>query len=372
MSLILTGTLAADLLRAKTTTEERFDEGECQCIFQDAYPASRVLENARASLEHGACHRALARARLASIDGSDLADPYALEVVIGRHKHVQRTLKVVPRYLSFPLASDSLLHVNPDLGMGADTYVTNPALTWLLASARMSGAEALAFATELCGTYSTRPHGLTLYHCPPATTPDYLQIRARAIREAALGRRIGGWEETEFAAPFIFGNSASPMETKAAIMLSLPVSRGGWGIEGLALNRRIELSRDQRRIANKSYLVIDGYLAREQLGYEYDSDEFHEGVAREERDRLRATAAQCLGLTLLSLTKNVIESEIRFTAFCDEFARLAGKRPRALGPRTLARRRALRRNLGLSVQDASHDTYDSVPLEAYEDTYSTL
>lgn len=365
MSLILTGTLAADLVRAKAVTQERVSADECQRVLGDAYPASKTVASVRTSLEQGACRRALMRARLADFDGSDLADAHDIEVVVERHEHVQKALQITPHYLSFPLASGSLLRVDPKFGLGVDTYLSNPALTWLLAASHMNRAEALAFAMELCGTYSTRPHGLALYHCPPATTSLYLRKHVRIIRDFAIDRRIGGWEAAEFAAPHILENSASPMETKAAVMLSLPVSRGGWGVKGLSLNQRIDLSRDQQRIASKPYLVIDGYLANGRLGYEYDSDEFHEGGAREEHDRLRATAAQCLGLTLLSLTKDVIENEVRFAAFCDEFARISGKQKRALGARTLERRRTLRRNLGLSVRGVRHDAYDDVPLEAY-------
>lgn len=366
MSLILTGTLASDLIRMHAVTHERLSAMECDQILRASYPSESAVAAIFASLHGGPAYRVFAQNGLANTNSDESTYPQALEVLVFRHTHVQRMDNVEARYYSAPLPAGSLLRVKPEFAFGADAFVTEPALTWLLASSRCDSIGALMIGMEMCGVYAEQPHGATRYDCVPATTPEQLRSRALAIRDAARSHRLAGWRGIEFALPYLLAHSASPMETKAAITLSLPISCGGWGIPGLSLNHRIDLTRDQQAIAGKPYLVIDGCLVGNRLGYEYDSDEFHTGTAKIERDRLRATAAQCLGMTLLSLTRDVIEDEVRFAAFCDEFSRLAGKRHRKLGARTLSRRLALRRRLGLHVQCVALGANEDVPIEVYE------
>ena len=372
MSVILSGILATDILRAKMVTRERFDARECRRIVEKAFPSAGSVSQIRQTLERGVRDGVSSPNRPTPAPMGSPPNIPTLEFVVSRHTHGPNVHASTLHYISLPLPAGSLLRVDPKLGFGMATYVVDPALNWLLASADCGRARSLEIAMELCGTYSVRPDGSVLYGCDHVCTPEYLRKRAHDIREVAFGHRIAGWEGLDYSMPYILSRSASPMETKAAIMLSLPVSRGGWGINGLELNRRIDLTRDQQVIAGKPYIVIDGYLAGGNLGYEYDSDEFHSGHVREERDRLRATAAQCFGTTLLSLTRDVIESTVRFAAFCDEFSRLAGKRKRPLGERTLDRRMALRHNLGLSMRDIWQTADEAVPVEAYRLDRSNL
>ena len=219
---------------------------------------------------------------------------------------------------------------------------------------------------EMCGTYSRSPERALLTQLQPACTPSALLHGVKELAHAAGGQRVPGLARALRMARYVLGSSASPMETKVAIMLSLPVAFGGWGVRGLLLNRRVELTNEQREIAGKPYLVLDGYLASGLIGYEYDSREYHDRTDRVYRDRVRITAAQCLDIKLLSLTADIVMDEERCASFCDEFSRLAGKRQRVLGARTIQRRHRLRERLGLPLGERYLFQDGEVPIEAYE------
>ena len=370
MAAILTGNLATSIVRIGAVSDELLDAKACNRILAHAYPSRETVRAIQDSVGAGACRSSLQRHGLRFVEeGASSPSPEsnpAYALVLPRNRSARPPLCGNVRYASFPLADESLLRVAPELDLGEETYVVSPALNWVLESARVDGVAALEIAMELCGTYTFSPERALLTQLPPACTPSALLHGVQELARAASGQRVPGLARALKMAPFALGSSASPMETKVAIMLSLPVSQGGWGVRGLLLNRRVELANEQREIAGKPYLVLDGYLAGGRIGYEYDSREYHDRTDRGYRDRVRVTAAQCLDIKLLSLTADIVMDEERCTSFCDEFARLAGKRQRVLGTRTIQRRRRLRQRLGLPLGKHYLLSDGEVPLEAYE------
>ncbi len=380
MAAILAGNLATSIVRIGAVTDERLDAKACNRILAHAYPSREAARAIQGSVGAGACKSFLRRHGLKLVEApasapADASDPApvpmsaqasAFAFVLPRNRSARPPLPEHVRYASCPLADESLLRVAPELDLGEETYVVSPALNLVLESARMDDVDALEIAMETCGTYVLSSEGALLTQLPSACTPSSLVHGVQELARAASGQRMPGLARALRMAPFALGSSASPMETKVAIMLSLPVSFGGWGVQGLVLNRRMELTNEQREIAGKPYLVLDGYLASGHIGYEYDSREYHDRADRDYRDRVRVTVAQCLDIKLLSLTADIVMDEERCTSFCDEFARLAGKRPRTLGMRTIQRRHRLRQRLGLPLGERSLFQDGEVPLEAYE------
>ncbi len=119
-----------------------------------------------------------------------------------------------------------------------------------------------------------------------------------------------------------FDGSASPMETSLALLLTLPLEFGGFGLPRPQLNVPIDVS-----ISGGRMTVTPDFLWREQrVALEYDSDEFHVNKGREQagRDALRANA-------LLAVGYRVFRATTQMTRTLEGVAVLAGQLAAALG-----------------------------------------
>ena len=119
-----------------------------------------------------------------------------------------------------------------------------------------------------------------------------------------------------------FDGSASPMETSLALLLTLPLEFGGFGLPRPQLNVPIDVSASCGQMT-----VTPDFLWREQrVALEYDSDEFHVNKGREQagRDALRANA-------LLAGGYRVFRATTQMTRTLEGVAVLAGQLAAALG-----------------------------------------
>lgn len=119
-----------------------------------------------------------------------------------------------------------------------------------------------------------------------------------------------------------FDGSALPMETSLALLLTLPLEFGGFGLPRPQLNVPIDVP-----ISGGQMTVTPDFLWREQrVALEYDSDEFHVNKGREQagRDALRANA-------LLAGGYRVFRAATQMTRTLEGMAVLAGQLAAALG-----------------------------------------
>lgn len=119
-----------------------------------------------------------------------------------------------------------------------------------------------------------------------------------------------------------FDGSASPMETSLALMLTLPLEFGGFGLPRPQLNAPINVS-----VPGGQMTVTPDFLWREQsVAFEYDSDEFHANKGREQagRDALRANALLVGGYRVFRATTQMVRT-------LEGVALLAGQLAAALG-----------------------------------------
>lgn len=160
---------------------------------------------------------------------------------------------------------------------------------------------ATVLACEFAGGYRLGSLGdpAVRYSCKPV-------MGARTLRELLAGvgpnpaaRRAG------VVADLMLEGSASPMETALALMLTLPVDFGGFGIAKPRLNARIRLDEAESGLQS----VKPDYLWPEaRLALEYDSAEFHaeKGAVLAARDAARANALAVAGYRVLRVaTRNV-------------------------------------------------------------------
>lgn len=247
--------------------------------------------------------------------------------------------------LPFEATSD----VTDDLG------ITTPAFTMVQMAAQAGFTRTLLLASELCGSYAVYPapepirsllqriasrgrlksfqgwrpcmdgegRVTDLWQRDPLTTPEELGAMAAAAeghRGAATLRKVA-----EAVVPL----AASPFETQAGLLLSLPRRLGGEGFDGLSHNEKVELSRDAKLVGQRQCCYCDIYWP-DGLDVECQSAQYHDNLDGFLSDAERAAALQLMGVNVLPLTNAQLTDPYRFDAFCDAVALARGikRKPR--------------------------------------------
>lgn len=86
---------------------------------------------------------------------------------------------------------------------------------------------------ELCGRYAVSREGAISSRCP-------LTSASRLRRFVGQAEGMRGVKKARRALRFVMDDSASPMETSLALLLSMPRSLGGYGLPRPVMNLRID------------------------------------------------------------------------------------------------------------------------------------
>ncbi len=119
---------------------------------------------------------------------------------------------------------------------------------------------------------------------------------------------------------YILDNSASPMETALALMVTGPARIGGMGFKGATLNHRVNTAHGERR--------IDLLWAEQKFGLEYQGFDSHEGWTNRVKDDRRRNAIAAEGIDIASVYYQDLASPFHFDALVGNIARIMNKRVR--------------------------------------------
>ncbi len=195
-------------------------------------------------------------------------------------------------------------------------FISCPELTFREAANDLNLIQLIRLGYELCGFYSLNPNTAKLKPAilsrKPRTTPEMI--------ESYLQRCPNGPNRQKAikAAELILPASASPMETNLPMLLSLPTSLGGFGLPAPKLNYPIRISSDELASRTASDPLAAGKLPSEktlrcdlcwpdkQFALEYDSDQFHSGREKLNKDSRRRALLESAGIHVVSVTKKQI------------------------------------------------------------------
>lgn len=149
--------------------------------------------------------------------------------------------------------------------------------------------------------------------------------------------------------PYLADGSASPRETKQALVLGLPHRHGGYGLGVPRMNYLVKASPAARALTGKSCFRCDLCWPGAKLDVEYQSRWAHEGEAKRLEDSRRANALASMGWTVVSITNDELDSLVATDAIADTIRRHMGKRSQVRVVDYHARKLKLRRQLGLPV-----------------------
>ena len=192
--------------------------------------------------------------------------------------------------------------------MHVDTglFVSSPEFCFLQLANQLPLVKLIELGYELCGTYSLPTAGdpdipaRGFYSRQPLTSTDRLDAFIAGMPN------VKGRKKALRALRYILDSSASPMETKLSILLTLPYLLGGFGLITPELNGRIIIPKAIRKSASRASFACDLYWPDYALAVEYDSDQYHTGSKRIADDAKRKNALASLGVTIITITKQQI------------------------------------------------------------------
>ncbi|MCL2529448.1 MAG: endonuclease domain-containing protein [Coriobacteriia bacterium] len=234
------------------------------------------------------------------------------------------------------------------MNVGEDFGVSSPEFCFLQMAERLTLIELVELGYELCGVYSLPLLGdknvpkKGFYNRQALTSAKKLE----AFLESTKGAR--GHKKAERALRYLLDGSASPMETKLAIFLTLPYKLGGFGFSPPKLNRQVKLVKSARKYFKKDYYVCDLFWPETKTAVEYDSDFCHTGSERIADDSNRRSALNLMGVNVVSVTRQQLFSPVGFEGVVRVISKHLEKRLRFEENSFAAEHRKLRNQL-LSV-----------------------
>jgi len=189
------------------------------------------------------------------------------------------------------------------MNTGKRFVVSSPEFCFLQMAEQMDLVELIELGYELCGNYSLplpndkQKPKKGFYDRSSLTNTTKLGMFLKSMPGAR------GHRKAMRALQYLQDGSASPMETKLAMFLTLPYKLGGYGFSIPKLNHRILLSKTERKYFSKEYYVCDLFWPETKTAVEYDSDLFHTGSDRIANDSKRRNALTSIGVSVITVTK---------------------------------------------------------------------
>lgn len=222
-----------------------------------------------------------------------------------------------------------------------DVYLSSPEFSFLQMASCLSLTKLIELGMELCGTYSPGDDdGQTGLIRRQALT-DIAQLESFiATNPYKHGSRIAAK-----ALSLMQAGSASPMETFLWMRLCLPPRYGGRGFPPALLNYPVLLDKKGQRTTGKNELRCDLYFPQGKVAIEYDSTEFHTAEDRIVSDSVRRGALECLGISVITITRHEYFTYNEFEGKVRQLAKLMGMRLRRPTEKQSALRQKLRNEL---------------------------
>lgn len=196
-----------------------------------------------------------------------------------------------------PLPSRSVIRVKREL------YVISPELCFILAARSMPFAELVRLGFELCAKYRKDPLDPQLQ---VSVTPVTNVSRLNKYLNSASG--INGVKLAKRAVKYVLDNSNSYMETNLALLGSLPISEGGYGLPRPILNHVIKLTQAGAEFLGRNTCEADEVWLERKVALEYDSTFYHLERDQFMLDKKRSTAMALSGFKVLNVTANNVKS----------------------------------------------------------------
>ncbi len=228
--------------------------------------------------------------------------------------------------------------------LARNVFVCSPELALLqIAASGISRIALLELAYETCGTYRRALcDGGAVFNVAPFCAKERIGAFARkhpSLRGSKIISKL---------LPYLANESASPQETKLALLFCLPLRFGGYGFKTPVMNYVVPSSDHAYAIAKRAFFRCDICWPEWKIDLEYQSAFAHAGEPARIRDSRRTNALASMGWTTIGVTGDEIESASACDAIAKAIRTAMGKRQNRLPSSYALRQQELRWELGLS------------------------
>lgn len=334
-------TIACATSTPEEATRIYFGHATALQILRAAKQAELVSPRRRAqTLPHHAPAARELQHRIERLESShpDLTFTKPIHVLVGS-PNCRASHACKPQVCAKPLSNDSLLRLE------RQTFVTAPELSLVqMAAQEHDWVSLLKLEWEARGSYQTkRTSSRSAYQVAPLTS-------VRALRAyVSKHPSTKGAHKIARHLPYLADGSASPRETKLALILGLPIMYGGYGLGIPRMNHKVLASGTARAISGRKGFRCDLCWPEAKLDVEYQSRENHEGETNRVRDSRRTNALVAMGWTVICITNDELDSMFATDAIAQSIRLKLGKRMQMRVSDHHARKLKLRRKLGLPV-----------------------
>jgi len=222
-------------------------------------------------------------------------------------------------------------------------YISSPELCFVQMANKLSQARLVELGINLCAKYYLHPRSGEIFEREPITTVAKLKAYLERIDSSYHGVR-----NAQRALKWVVDNTASPMESRCAILIHYSKRYGGCGFPLIEANHRVNPG-SFKHLAEQGYFEIDGCWPDKFTGYEYLGDKEHQDLAKDMR---RIDALSALGWHIVTFNKKVCYNPDAFDVAVRQLARHMRIRIRRQ-PDWSEKMLELRRELGL-LDDTPH------------------
>lgn len=207
-----------------------------------------------------------------------------VHVLVPRRSDQRMNASVIAHYASPPYPEGTITRLTRDV------YSLIPLAVLIRRAPKLDDVEILLYLYRILARYRT--YKGSLYERPP------LMTLGQMAEYLSRTTRTHGIKRLKLLARYAQEGARSPEEAKAAIILALPPTQGGYGLPLPILNPPISAVRNGA--AEKRY--PDLFWPSHRIVLEYQSTEFHADTERIGLDAARRTHLQEAGYTVFELT----------------------------------------------------------------------
>lgn len=191
--------------------------------------------------------------------------------------------------------------------------VSSPELLFLELANRLSIHQLILLGLQLCSHLPGQPS-------KAITTKQKLS--------AFLAKTTGHWghRKAEHAVKHVENGSASIMESISHMILGLPHSLGGYGLNGAVFNHEIRLRGEMQNHLGQNRCFVDLYYKKARLGVEYESFAYHNSPSEQGKDLVRSEVLKKQGIEVLHLSTIQLYNSDACRNFACNLATRLGKR----------------------------------------------
>ncbi len=158
--------------------------------------------------------------------------------------------------------------------------------------------------------------GLQLCSYPPGHPSKAITTKEKLDTFLSKAKGHRGQPKAIRAVKYVENGSASIMESLVYMILALPHTLGGYGLDGAVFNYEIGFRNKYRKRLGKNRCFADLYYKENKLAVEYDSFTYHNSPAEQGKDGVRSATMERQGIRVMHLnTIQIYDSDA-----CSDFA----------------------------------------------------